>query len=62
MATTDDKFAGGCMGLVLGFVVVGLVGIGLGLIFLPFLKALGLGILSAVVGGIGFAIYGYRST
>lgn len=60
MSQSDDQITGGCLGLILGFIIIGLVSLGVGLIFLPFLKAVGVSILGAVVGAAIFSVLGYR--
>lgn len=58
----DTQIAAGCIGLVLGFIVCGLTGFALGLLFLDPAKAVGLGILSSILGATTLSILLYKLT
>lgn len=61
MSQSDDQMSFGCLGLIIGFIVGGLLGLGIGLLFLSLLQALGTGILAAIVGAAILATIGYKS-
>ena len=52
----------GCMGLIIGGIIFGLLGFAIGLLFLTTIKAIATGILAAITGSILTAITFYKLT
>lgn len=46
----EEQMGAGCVGLILGGIICGLTGFAIGLLFLTATKAIGLGILTALIG------------
>lgn len=46
----NNKEQAGCIGIIIGFFVFGIIGLGLGLFYFNPFQAIGLGLISSVVG------------